>query len=81
VAEKRKYYEQIFKQNLSDHSISGYKTIHDGVLAKEIEAVCVNTGRTTNFDNITSVGENACRNMTFFLTTSTATANRYQLHC
>jgi len=78
VHEKRRYYERIFKKNLSDHSISGYKIIYDGVLAKEIEAIRVNTGRTTN---TTTVSEKAPSNMNFLLATGTVTANRYQLHC
>jgi hypothetical protein len=70
IPKKRRYYEEIFKKNLSDYSISSYRVIYNSILAKDIKAVHVNTSGIT-------VSEEARRNMTLFLIISVAIVNRY----
>jgi hypothetical protein len=54
--ERPKIYEEIFKKNLSDHSINAFKALYYGV-KERFEAVPVNIGTTTMLGIITSVSE------------------------
>jgi hypothetical protein len=53
---RKRLYEEIFKKNLSEHSINAFKALYYGV-PERFEAVPVNASTATRLGNIATVSE------------------------